>query len=60
MALADKALDAAFHVGAIKLYFKEQHVVVRTTEPSVKRRAYEVGAKLIHARDNLPSRIHHC
>ena len=50
MALADKALDVAFYVGALKLCFKEQHVAVRTIDPDVKRKAYKVGAKMIDAR----------
>ena len=52
MALADEALDVAFHVGALKQCVKEQHVAVRTTDPDVKRKAYKAGAKMIDAKQS--------
>ena len=45
MALADEALDVAFHVGALKQCVKEKHLAVRTTDPVVKRRAYKAGRR---------------
>ena len=50
MALADEALDVAFHVGALKQCFKERHVAVRTADPEIKRKAYKAGAEMINAR----------
>lgn len=52
MALADAALDVAFHVGALKLCTKERHVAVRTADPEIKRKAYKVGAEMIDARQS--------
>jgi hypothetical protein len=47
MATADEALEAAFEAGAITLCPKHQYNMIRTSDPALTRKAYEVGAAKI-------------
>jgi hypothetical protein len=47
MATADEALDACFQAGAISLCTKHSYNIIRSTDPALKQKAYEIVAIMI-------------